>query len=225
MIERLTLSTLFQRLLGHFGRRHWWPADTPFEVAVGAILTQNTAWSNVEKAIASLKKADVLSPGALGDLPRNRLEELIRPAGFFRQKAERLQLLTAHLQSYHAGRLENLLAQPLPRARAELLNLKGVGPETADSILLYAGGHAIFVIDAYTARLLSRLDLAESAFGYAELQALFMERLPHEAPLFNEFHALIVEECKAFCSKKRPRCPDCPLLSGCPTGLGVRTIA
>ncbi len=209
------LLDIFQRLADHFGPLHWWPADTPFEVAIGAILTQNTAWTNVEKAIANLNQAGALHPAAIRDLQRPQLEALIRPAGFFRQKAERLQLFVAHLFDGHGGDLERLLKQPLAQARRELLGLKGIGPETADSILLYGGELPSFVVDAYTRRLFGRLGLLAGNETYEEIRALFMRHLPADTDLFNEYHALIVEECKTFCRKRIPRCSPCPLLAVC----------
>jgi endonuclease-3 related protein len=212
------LLDIFDRLAAHFGPLHWWPAQTPFEVVVGAILTQNTAWRNVEYAIARLKEAGALTPAALRTMDQGELEALIRPAGFFRQKAERLQLFVEHLFARHGGDLAALLSGPLAAVRAELLSLKGVGPETADSILLYAGNHPSFVIDAYTRRLFTRLGLLDGNEGYEAIRALFMDNLPHETDLFNEYHALIVEECKVFCRKRAPLCPACPLLACCPYG-------
>jgi endonuclease-3 related protein len=213
------LHDIFDRLVGHFGPLHWWPADSPFEVAVGAILTQNTAWRNVELAIANLKEAQALSPEALRELATGELENLIRPAGFFRQKAERLKLFVEHLFRAHGGELPDLLSGLLEHVRGELLSLKGVGPETADSILLYAGGYPSFVVDAYTRRLFTRLEVLRGDEDYEAIRALFMTRLPPEADLFNEYHALIVEECKTFCRKRLPLCPSCPLLQICPFGL------
>jgi endonuclease-3 related protein len=215
------LMQIFDRLAAHFGPLHWWPAETPFEVVVGAILTQNTAWTNVELAIAGLKAAGVLRPEGLRELARDRLEELIRPAGFFRQKARRLQLFVAHLFARCGGDLRSLLAGPLRDVRAELLSLEGIGPETADSILLYAGEHPTFVVDAYTRRLFTRLGILHGTEGYEQIRSLFMVALPEEADLFNEYHALIVEECKTFCRKNTPLCPSCPLLSKCPFGRKV----
>jgi endonuclease-3 related protein len=209
---------IFDRLAAHFGPLHWWPAQTPFEVVVGAILTQNTAWRNVEYAIAYLQAAGVLTPAALRAIERGELENLIRPAGFFRQKAERLQLFVEHLFTRHGGELKELLDGPLETVRAELLSLKGVGPETADSILLYAGNRPSFVVDAYTRRIFSRLGLLRDDEGYEAIRALFMDNLPHETDLFNEYHALIVEECKVFCRKRTPLCAPCPLLAICPYG-------
>ncbi|ORJ54908.1 endonuclease III domain-containing protein [Geothermobacter hydrogeniphilus] len=220
--NRVPTTTYLQRvyhlLFEHFGPQHWWPADTPFEMAIGAILTQNTAWTNVEKAIGNLRRADALQVAALHDLPPDELQRLIRPAGFFRQKSERLQLFTAHLIDNHQGDIRRLLAQPLAIARDELLKLKGVGPETADSILLYAGGQPSFVIDAYTRRLFGRLDRLPGDGGYDDLRRMFMESLPASAAMFNEYHALIVILCKEYCRKRRPLCGNCPLSVHCPAG-------
>lgn len=216
MQNRLIL--IFERLAGHFGPLHWWPADTAFEVAVGAVLTQNTAWTNVEKAIANLKGAEALTPEAIQALSRAELEALIRPAGFFRQKAERLQLFVEHLFARHEGSIARLLDAPLALARQELLSLKGIGPESADSILLYAGDHPSFVVDAYTRRLFGRLGLLRGDERYETVRSLFMDNLPPETELFNEYHALIVEECKTYCRKRRLHCTACPLLEVCPTG-------
>jgi endonuclease-3 related protein len=209
-----SLNDIFNRLAEYFGPLHWWPAETPFEVVVGAILTQNTAWRNVERAIAALREEDVLSPSGLVRIDRTRLELLIRPAGFFRQKAERLKLFADFLRQRCGGDLAVLLAGPLEQVRAELLTLKGVGPETADSILLYAGDRPSFVVDAYTRRLLTRLGLLGGDEKYEAIRALFMDHLPHSSELFNEFHALIVEQCKTFCRVK-PLCGACPLRIVC----------
>jgi len=212
------LEQIFSLLAAHYGPLHWWPADTPFEVALGAVLTQNTAWTNVEKAIANLRMTSALDAPAIRNLKRAELEDLIRPAGFFRQKAERLQLFVEYLFTVHGGSLESMLAGALQDVRHELLALKGVGPETADSILLYAGGHPSFVVDAYTRRLLERLGLIDGRESYEQIRALFMENLPADAELFNEYHALIVELCKDVCRKRDPRCSRCSLLCLCPTG-------
>ena len=211
------LHDIFRRLLARFGPLHWWPAQTPFEVVVGAILTQNTAWRNVGYAIANLHAAGALAPGALGGLTPERLQRLIRPAGFFRQKTERLQAFVRYLDEVHPEGLETWLAGDLHAVRAELLGLTGIGPETADSILLYAGDRPTFVVDAYTRRLFTRLGLLRGSESYEEIRALFMTRLPADTDLFNEYHALIVETCKSFC-RKRPDCPPCPLQPRCPTG-------
>lgn len=209
------LLQLFEKLSGHYGPRHWWPAETAFEVVIGAFLTQNTAWSNVEQALAALKRERMLEPEKLGSLPRTRLEELIRPAGFFRQKAERLQGFCAHLATHHAGSLERMLGGELAAVRRELLALRGIGPETADSILLYAGGRPSFVVDAYTRRLLARHGLLAGIEDYETIRAYFMRHLPVEAALYNEYHALIVEHCKVRCRKTRPTCVGCPVAGTC----------
>jgi len=213
-----SLLTIYRLLFRHFGPRHWWPADSPMEMAIGAILTQNTAWRNVERAIGQLRQVIALTSAELLGLDAQRLEELIRPAGFFRQKARRLQQFAGHLQKYHAGRLESLLDQPLEQARLELLQLNGIGPETADAILLYAGGHPSFVIDAYTRRVLLRYGLIAADPGYEPLRRRFMELLPADPQLFNEYHALLVELCKTCCTRRSPACPACPLADHCATG-------
>lgn len=208
------LLDIYQRLFDHYGNRHWWPAETPFEVVIGAILTQNTNWNNVEKAIANLRQADALTIDAIIKLKRETLEQLIRPSGFFRQKAERLQLFCRYLQEQHQGSLERLLDQELNLARDELLRLKGIGPETADSILLYAGQRPSFVVDAYTHRLFQRLGILAGTEKYAFVRDLFMSNLPEDIQLYNEYHALIVIHCKDFCRKK-PLCQNCPCADIC----------
>ncbi len=208
------LLQIYRILFKTYGQRHWWPADSPFEVVVGAFLTQNTNWRNVEKAITNLRQADALSCAALLRLSAIEVQELIRPAGFFRQKAERLQGFCRHLQEHYRGNLEAMLQQDSHHLRSELLNLKGIGPETADSILLYAGQHRSFVVDAYTRRLFSRIGILQGAEKYSEIRALFMAKLPAEVELYNEYHALIVQHCKQFC-RTRPLCPACPLAELC----------
>ena len=209
-------QSIYDLLHKHFGERHWWPADTPFEVIVGAILTQNTAWRNVEYAIDNLKEADALSCRSIADLHIEQLELLIRPAGFFRQKAERLQLICHYMIDHYQNDLNNLFQKPMTEVRAELLQLKGVGPETADSILLYAGGMPSFVVDAYTKRIFSRLGLLTEKDSYDRVRDWFMAALPTEVQLFNEYHALIVETAKEHCSKRKPKCETCPLGAVCP---------
>jgi endonuclease-3 related protein len=208
------LMIIYQQLFDRYGPRHWWPADSPFEVAVGAILTQNTNWSNVEKAIGNLRASKVLDAESICSLSRAKLEKLIRPSGFFRQKAERLQLFACYLRDNYHGNLETMLQQPLEPLRKELLTQKGIGPETADSILLYAGGHLSFVVDAYTGRLFSRLGLLCGTEKYLQIRDFFMSRLPRDATLYNEYHAQIVIQCKEHC-RKRPLCPGCPLAKLC----------
>lgn len=215
MLRRMKslLQNIYRKLDAAYGNLNWWPADSPFEVAIGAILTQNTNWQNVEKALANLRAAEALAAHKIASLDPDKLEQLIRPSGYFRQKAERLQLFCRYLLKHH-GRIEILLQQPLERARAELLGLKGIGPETADSILLYAGEHPSFVVDAYTRRIFGRLGLLDGSESYAQIRELFMHSLPPQVALYNQYHALIVEHAKRHCLT-RPRCQNCPLAADC----------
>ncbi|NLC70407.1 MAG: endonuclease III domain-containing protein [Desulfuromonadaceae bacterium] len=212
---RKTLVGIYERLLKVYGQLHWWPAKSPFEVIVGAILTQNTAWSNVEKAIRNLEVAQALSPAMLVDLPLAEVERLIQPSGYFRQKAQRLRIFARHLMERHGGSLVRLLDGPLDDVRKELLELKGIGPETADSILLYAAHFPTFVVDAYTVRIFSRLGILDGKEKYGEVRDLFLAHLPHDSFLFNEYHALIVEHGKTCCRKKKPLCNACSLSDIC----------
>lgn len=205
------LLDLYECLYTAFGPQNWWPGETPFEVCVGAILTQNTNWTNVSRAIGNLKEAGLLSPEALFPLPRDVLAEFIRPAGYYNVKAERLQTFVAFLMQEFAGNLDAAFSLGLGDLRSRLLSLKGIGPETADSILLYAGGYPIFVVDAYTARILERHGLVGDDVTYDSLQSLFMDHLPPDPALFNEYHALLVKLGKCHCRKERPRCDTCPL--------------
>ncbi len=204
------LIRIYELLLARYGPRHWWPAETPFEVCVGAILTQNTNWGNVEKAIANLKREGLLSALALRDVAVDRLAETIRPAGYFNVKSVRLKGFISWLFDRFEGSVERMAGEDWPRLRKELLTVKGIGPETADSILLYACGKPTFVVDAYTKRLLTGLGLITGKEGYEEVRALFMNNLPADVALFNEYHALIVQHAKEHCRKK-PLCPGCPL--------------
>jgi endonuclease-3 related protein len=211
---RNQLLEIFGILLDAYGPRFWWPADTPFEVCVGAILTQNTNWGNVEKAIANLKREGLLSPEGLRDVPVERLAELIRPAGYFNVKSRRLKDFIGWLFSGYSGFLERMFDREWRVLRQELLTVRGVGPETCDSILLYAGNKPSFVVDAYTKRLFSRLGLIVESDVYENVRSLFMGNLPPDSELFNEYHALIVEHCKERCRKK-PLCEACPLSCRC----------
>ena len=207
---RSDLQEIYRRLLSAFGRQHWWPAQTPFEVMVGAILTQNTAWTNASKAILRLKGEKVLGPTQLEKIHQGRLARLIRPSGYFHQKARRLKVFVSYLQLIHKGSLARMRSVPLDRLREELLQLWGIGPETADSILLYALGKPIFVVDAYTRRVLARHSLISWDASYDEIQALFMRNLPRLPSLFNEYHALLVAVGKELCMS-HPKCHRCPL--------------
>jgi endonuclease-3 related protein len=204
------LLDIYRILFDHYGPREWWPAETPFEVLVGAILTQNTAWRNVEKAIANLKQLGPLTPEALFRLPEETLAEAIRPSGYYRQKGKRLRNLLGMLSDRFECRIEALFDLPTETLREELLALSGIGPETADSILLYAAGRPVFVIDTYTIRILSRHELLPEETSYAEAQQWVTDHLPEDVQLFNEFHALLVNVGKDFC-RPRPKCPGCPL--------------
>jgi endonuclease-3 related protein len=205
---RRRLLGLYDALLGRFGAQGWWPARTPFEVAVGAILAQNTSWRNVERALANLKARRLLTPPRLAALPAGALARLIRPSGYFRVKARRLRAFLRYLAG--RGSLRRLRGFPLEALREELLEVPGIGPETADSILLYALDRPVFVVDAYTRRILSRHRLVPRGIGYEALRAFFERHLPRDPRLFNEYHALLVAVAKAHCGS-RPRCEGCPL--------------
>lgn len=207
----VALPAYFETLAQKLGPMNWWPARTPFEVIVGAILTQNTAWSNVEKAIANLRRERLLTPRAIERVPEQRLARLIRPSGYFRQKAKKLKAFVAFLRSEYAGSLPRMFATPTGKLREQLLNVWGIGPETADSILLYAGGHQVFVVDAYTHRILGRHGLSDGKPDYEAVRQLFETSLPPDARLYNEFHALIVNVGKNWCRPRNPRCEECPL--------------
>ncbi|OIO37812.1 MAG: endonuclease [Candidatus Omnitrophica bacterium CG1_02_49_16] len=208
------LLALFRILKKSYGSQHWWPANTPFEVAVGAILTQNTSWANVERAIDLLKKAKLLSPKKMFRAPPRILLRCLRPAGFFNIKAKRLKNFLDFLFVEYGGSLKRLFAQPTANLRQKLLNVNGIGPETADSIILYAAEKPIFVVDAYTKRIFSRIGSIRETDSYDQVQGYFMRSLPGKTALFNEFHALIVEHAKRFCRVK-PICDPCPLRLHC----------
>jgi endonuclease-3 related protein len=204
------LNDIYKLLFERFGPQDWWPGDTPFEVIIGAILTQNTNWTNVEKAITNLKKAKSLTPDKLHTIDISKLAELIRPAGYFNIKALRLKNFLNWLFNDYDGKLKNLDDVPTDRLREELLSIKGVGPETADSILLYALDRPVFVVDAYTARITARHHLIDAGAGYDEIKELFESHLIEDVKTFNEYHALLVRLGKEFC-KPTPRCDSCPL--------------
>ena len=211
---RQTLKDIFERLIARYGPQYWWPAKEPFEVMVGAILTQRAAWGNAEKAISNLKEAGALSVEAIGRLDHSEVAVLIRPSGFYNTKALRLKSLVRWLGEYCGGDVGKLSAVSTAPLRRQLLSIHGIGPETADSILLYAAGKPVFVIDAYTRRIFSRIGLAPDGNSYGAYQALFMDNLPPDAGLFNEYHALLVRLGKDVCRKK-PHCLKCCLGSLC----------
>ncbi len=217
LARREELLRIYERLNSHFGDLHWWPAETPFEVVVGAILTQATAWTNVARAIANLKAAGVLAPAALLALPEDDLALLVRPSGYYHAKAHKLRAFLSVLAEEYGGDLDRLFALPTLVLRERLLGIYGIGPETADSICLYAAGRPLFVVDAYTRRIAARLGLADAKIGYDDLQALFSANLPADVALFNEYHALLVCHGKYTCCP-RPRCAECVLADLCPNG-------
>ena len=206
--RRRTPLQIYRQLLATYGQRHWWPADTSFEVMVGAILTQNTRWENVKTAIANLKQANMLDAECICNSNRKQLEECIRPSGFFRQKSRYLQAMS--LFYYHHGYASGLKQYPTSSLRKKLLAVQGIGPETADSILLYALDKPIFVVDAYTRRIFNRLGYLSPDVEYRDIQSFFHNHLPHSLSLFKEYHALIVEHAKRHCHIK-PLCASCPL--------------
>jgi endonuclease-3 related protein len=212
------LQDIYRRLMDAYGPQHWWPAESPFEVMVGAILTQSAAWANVEKAIAGLKEAGALEPEALRRLPLAELARLIRPCGYYNAKALKLKSLARWLGESCGDDLGKLSARDSDTLRRELLSIHGVGEETADSILLYALGKPVFVVDAYTRRIVSRLGLAPENLSYAASQALFRDNLLPDSGLFNEYHALLVSLAKDVC-RPRPRCPECCLADICPSRI------
>jgi endonuclease-3 related protein len=204
------LLRMYKKLLKYFGPQAWWPADSPFEVIVGAILTQNTNWKNVEKAIENLKKARLLSAEKILKVKSAKLEELIRPTGYFRQKARRLKEFVKYFTSRYGAKLSRMKKRDLADLRQELLNIHGIGPETADSILLYALDKPTFVVDAYTRRIGQRLGLFKFD-DYHAIKDYFERNLFRNLEIYKEFHALLVELAKNFC-KTKPMCAECPLV-------------
>ncbi len=205
------LLRYYEAMSGALGPMRWWPARTPFEVIVGAILTQSTAWGNVERAIANLRSARMLTPSAIHRVRTPRLAGLVRPSGYFRQKAKKLKAFVRFLQAGYGGSLKRMFQTPTNELREKLLSVHGIGPETADSILLYAGNHPVFVVDAYTHRIFGRHGITGVKPDYENVRALFEASLPRQPELFNEFHALIVNTGKNWCRKSSPRCEECPL--------------
>lgn len=205
------LLDIYQRLDQYFGPLNWWPAENRFEVIVGAVLTQNTNWKNVEKSIDTLKRANLLSFDALLHMSVEQLANLIRSSGYYNLKARRLKNLLQMIAQEYEADLTLFFSQQTSTAREALLQVKGIGPETADSILLYAGEHPTFVIDAYTHRILSRHHLVPESCDYQTMYDLFMENLDHDVAMFNQYHALMVKTAKRFCKKREPLCDECPL--------------
>ncbi len=210
---KFNIRETYSTLLEHFGPQHWWPGDTPFEITVGAILTQNTNWGNVERAISNLKNTHVLAPRKLHALPEKTLAGLIRPSGYFNVKAKRLRAFLSLLCGKYRGSLKRMFRLPLAELREGLLSVNGIGEETADSIILYAAEKPTFVVDAYTRRILSRHRLCNPKAAYAEVKEVFESRLKPDVKMFNEYHALLVRLGKEFCRSRNPLCSECPLQS------------
>ncbi|MCX7428215.1 MAG: endonuclease III domain-containing protein [Planctomycetia bacterium] len=217
MSTTVTLREIYDHLFAAYGPQHWWPGQSPFEVMIGAVLVQNTSWKNVEKAIERLRRDDLFEPHALAAVPAAELEELIRPAGYYRVKARRLHNLLAYVVGRYDGDLGAMFATDLSTLREGLLAINGVGPETADSILLYAGGLPVFVIDTYTHRVMARHGWIEPEIDYHGLQEHFQSRLEDDVAMYNEFHALLVRVGHRHC-RKTPKCDGCPLAELLPDG-------
>ena len=215
------LPEIYRRLFGEYGPQHWWPGEGPFEMIVGAILTQSAAWTNVEKALASMKAAGCWSFEALHRTHESELAEIVRPSGYFNAKARKLKAFAARVSVAYQGDLGAMLAKPTPELREELLAIHGIGEETADDIIVYAAGKPSFVIDAYSRRIVDRMGLSPDGGNpkYRDYQALFHHNLPPETPLFNEFHALLDRHAKIRCTKRAPQCDGCCLADICATGL------
>jgi endonuclease-3 related protein len=215
-VTRADLRRVYRRLLRRFGHAGWWPGETPFEVCLGAILTQNTSWTNVEKALAGLRRRGILSYEGLRGLPPTRLAPLIRSSGYFNVKARRVKAFLTFLGREYAGRGEAMASEDPRALRAKLLAVDGIGRETADSIVLYAAGLPLFVVDAYTRRVFGRLGFLRGDEAYDEVQSFFMSRLAPDVALYNDYHAQIVRLGKDVCRPRRPRCRTCPLEAMCP---------
>ncbi len=208
--KKKRLLSIYGKLRGFYGHQNWWPGETPFEVIIGAILTQNTAWTNVEKAIANLKKKNALTPRRLKEIKLRELAGLIRPSGYYNVKARRIKEFINFLFNNFGGSLEKMFSVETGRLREMLLGVNGIGPETADSILLYAGGKPSFVVDAYTRRIFRRKGFLKGDEPYGDVQALFVENIPRDVNLYNDYHAQIVILGKNVCRTK-PRCGVCPV--------------
>ena len=219
------LLRYYEAMAEALGPMHWWPAQTPFEVIVGAILTQSTAWGNVERAIANLRLARVLTPSAMLRISNPRLAALVRPSGYFRQKAKKLKAFVRFLDDGYGGSLKRMFLTPTLELREKLLSVHGIGPETADSILLYAGNHPVFVVDAYTHRIFGRHGITDGKPDYEKVRALVETSIPRQPELFNELHALIVNTGKNWCRKGAPLCAGCPLRPLLPANSPLSILA
>lgn len=209
------LLKIYELLFKKYGDQHWWPAETQFEVIVGAVLTQFISWSNVVKAIDNIKSNNMMDTQKLYECDIELIKELIKPAGFFNRKAVILKAVVTFLVEEFGGELDVMFQMPSAALREKLLNVKGIGPETADSILLYAGYKKIFVVDAYTKRIFTRLGYLKGEEKYHEVQSFFMRYLPEDVDLYNQYHALIVKLGSSCCSGKKPKCSSCALNGWC----------
>jgi len=211
MDTKQRINHLYSSLYGYYGAQNWWPAESELECILGTILTQNTTWKNVEKAINQLKQQGLISIERLNSISTDNLAQIIRSSGYFNQKALKIKNFVSFVNANYGGSLEEMLSEELYTLREKLLSIKGIGPETADSIVLYAAKKPVFVIDAYTYRILSRHGLIAEDSSYQEMQELFMDSLSDDPKLFNEYHALLVKAGKEHCKKKSPVCSGCPL--------------
>lgn len=209
------LHVIFDKMFGHFGHRGWWPGDSEFEICVGAILTQSVSWKNVAKAIDNLKNAGLLELDKMYRADPEAIEKCIIPTLYYRQKTKKLKAFVNNITENYAGSLSAFLGKDLDELRKELLRLHGIGPETADSIILYAANQPVFVVDAYTRRIFVRLGLFKDDITYSEMQEFFMRHLTPDLQFYNEYHALIVGVGNRFCSHKKPKCAECPLTGLC----------
>ncbi len=207
----IDIRKVYKKIYAYFGKQYWWPAESAFEVIIGAILTQNTSWSNVEKAISNLKAAKVLTPERLYRLRHKQLARALVPSGYYNLKAKRIKSFLEFFFKKYQGNLKKMSRIETMLLRQELLRVKGIGPETADSILLYALAKPVFVVDAYTKRIFSRHQLFKEDISYAQAQSIFMRALKKDVKVYNEYHALLVRLAKEFCLKNNPRCKQCPL--------------
>ena len=213
------LPDIYNRLIAEYGPQHWWPGrENPFDVCVGAILTQSTAWINVEKAMTKLRSAGSLSLIDIHAIPETELAELVHSSGYFNVKARKLKALAQHVFDHHGGDLTAMLGQPWADLRVELLSIYGIGEETADDIVLYAACAPSFVVDAYTKRIVDRIGIPPAQNRYESYRALFMDAIPQDVSIYNEYHALLVKLGKDVCKKSAPLCPECPLSTVCMTG-------
>jgi len=218
---KLNLLNVYERLFHSYGPQHWWPGDGAFEVIIGAILTQGVGWLGADKSITNLKSQGLMEPSALRTEDQAKIANLIRPSIYFNRKAQKIKSFVHHLGEYYNDDLDSLLEKDTQNLRHELLSIYGIGEETADDIVLYAANKPIFVIDTYTRRVLNRLSIIPNQDTYSSYQAIFMDNLPHNPTLFNEFHALLDRHAAETCRKNRPKCKECSLLDICPYGIRI----